>query len=129
MASQNSVFPLTQDVELPDRESRTVALFTDEGSEILDALGSETARAILEALSEETGTTSELAERLDTTIQTIHYHLQRLEDAGLVRVVDTHYSARGCEMDVFAPANDPLVLVDAEEPDIDSQLGPLSNAM
>jgi DNA-binding transcriptional ArsR family regulator len=115
MSSQSSVFPLTPAVDVPETEARTIDLFTEDGRRMLDALGSETARAIVAALSEEPGTTSELADRVGTSLQNAHYHLDRLEDADLVQVVGTHYSVRGSEMDVYAPAYDPLVLVGGED--------------
>jgi DNA-binding transcriptional ArsR family regulator len=117
MSSQSSVFPLTPSVDAPEPESRTVDLFTEDGRRMLDALGSETARAIVSALAEEPGTTSELADRVGTSLQNAHYHLDRLEDADLVQVAGTHYSTRGSEMDVYAPAYDPLVLVGGEDDD------------
>ena len=38
------------------------------------------------------------------------YHLEQLTEAGLVTVVETSYSVRGNEMDVYAPAADPVVI-------------------
>lgn len=86
-----------------------VRSFRDAGP-VFEALSSETARTILEALYDRPGTASELADRVDTSIQNVHYHLQKLQSADLVDVVDTCYSTKGAEMDVYAPTNDPLVL-------------------
>jgi len=113
--SSKSVFPMRPPVDAPEREARTVDLFTEEGERMLDALGSGTSRAIMAALADEPATTSDLADRVDTSIQNAHYHVERLAAVGLVRAVDTHYSARGSEMDVYAPAHDPLVLVGGGE--------------
>jgi DNA-binding transcriptional ArsR family regulator len=115
MASQQSVFPLTATLTDPDQEARTVDLFTEEGGRMLDALGSEMAREILSELAEEPGTTSDVADRIDTSVQNAHYHIERLDEADLVRSVGTYYSSRGSEMTVYAPAHDPLVLVGGDD--------------
>jgi predicted ArsR family transcriptional regulator len=78
---------------------------------VLEVLQSDTARAVLAEVGDRRGTTSDVADRVDTSLQNAHYHLERLADVGLVEVVGTHYSSRGREMDVYARANDPLVLV------------------
>jgi len=77
---------------------------------ILDALSSETAREILNAVYEEPGTTSELADRLDMSIQKVSYHIEKLEAEELIAVAGTQYSEKGQEMKVFEPPEDPLVL-------------------
>lgn len=51
-----------------------------------------------------------MADRVGTSLQNAAYHLDRLLDAGLVTVIETWYSAKGKEMDVYAPATEPLVL-------------------
>jgi DNA-binding transcriptional ArsR family regulator len=79
-------------------------------SDVLDALSSETAREILNAVYEEPGTPSELADRLDMSIQKVSYHLEKLEDEELIAVAGTRYSEKGQEMNVYEPPDDPLVL-------------------
>lgn len=84
----------------------------DEGAdEVLSALSPTTRRRVYRALFTEPQTTSELAESVDTSIQNVQYHLETLQDAGLVEPVETVYSGKGNEMTVFAPASDPLVFV------------------
>jgi len=79
-------------------------------ADVLDALGSETARDILNAVYEEPGTPSELADRLDMSIQKVSYHLEKLEAEELIAVAGTQYSEKGQEMKVYEPPEDPLVL-------------------
>lgn len=57
-----------------------------------------------------TATPSELAEQVDTSIQNVQYHLEKLESAELIEVADTWYSEKGREMSVYAPTNGPLVV-------------------
>jgi len=77
---------------------------------VLDALSSETARDILNAVYDEPGAPSELADRLDMSIQKVSYHLEKLESEELIAVVGTQYSEKGQEMTVYEPPDDPLVV-------------------
>lgn len=83
---------------------------------VFEALGSDTARTLLVAIHNDPQTPSELADQTETSVQNVLYHLERLEDTGLVRVADTRYSEKGKKMNVYAPADDPtLVFVGTEE--------------
>ncbi|MCU4799143.1 helix-turn-helix domain-containing protein [Halobacteria archaeon HArc-gm2] len=77
---------------------------------VLDALASDTARAVLNAIYDDPGTPSEIADRLDMSIQKVSYHLEKLEDEELIAVAGTRYSEKGQEMNVYEPPEDPLVL-------------------
>jgi DNA-binding transcriptional ArsR family regulator len=79
-------------------------------SDVLDALSSETAREILNTVYDEPGTPSELADRLEMSIQKVSYHLEKLEDEELIAVAGVQYSEKGQEMKVYEPPEDPLVL-------------------
>lgn len=103
----NSLLPRRHAVDV---ESDPEVLDLDQAGDALDALSSETARAVLTALYESPSPVSEIAKQVDTSLQNVEYHLGRLEDAGLVEAADTWYSSRGREMDVYAPTSAPLVL-------------------
>jgi len=92
-----------------DGELQVVGVDEDVSS-VLDALSSETARDILNAVYEEPGTPSELADRLEMSIQKVSYHLEKLEDEALIAVAGTQYSEKGQEMTVYEPPEDPLVV-------------------
>ncbi|AGN01609.1 putative ArsR family regulatory protein [Salinarchaeum sp. Harcht-Bsk1] len=111
-----------------DAEPRVVGLDDEDADDVLGALSSETARELFAALTDDPGHPSALADRVDTSLQNVQYHLAKLEDAGMVEVVDTAYSAKGREMDVYAPADRPLVLFAGDEEDqtlLDRALGRL----
>lgn len=82
-----------------------------EAGDVVEALGSRTARELVAEVYSEPATTSDLAAAVDTSIQNAQYHLDRLQRAGVIEVVDTWYSSRGSDMDVYAPSNEPLVIV------------------
>ncbi|OYR57798.1 ArsR/SmtB family transcription factor [Halorubrum halodurans] len=109
------LLPSLPDAEPDDREPRVVGVDDDEADELLAALGSETARNVLSTLHEEPATTSEIADELDTSLQNVQYHLSKLTDAEVVDVIDTTYSEKGREMNVYAPADEPLVLFAGSE--------------
>ncbi|MUW15763.1 helix-turn-helix domain-containing protein [Halorubrum sp. CBA1125] len=104
------LLPSLPDATPEDREPRVVGVDDEDADDLIAALGSETAREILTALHDEPATKSELAEEVDTSLQNVQYHLSKLDGADLVDVVDTTYSEKGREMDVYAAADEPLVL-------------------
>jgi DNA-binding transcriptional ArsR family regulator len=89
---------------------RTLWLDSEDAGELLSSLSSETARRVLTTLHDEPGTASEVADRVDTSLQNARHHLTNLEEAGLIQVADTRYSEKGREMNVYAPAEDPTVV-------------------
>ncbi|MDZ5811841.1 helix-turn-helix domain-containing protein [Halorubrum sp. AD140] len=104
------LLPSLPDATPDDREPRVVGVDDEDADDLIAALGSETARELLTCLHDDPATKSELAAEVDTSLQNVQYHLSRLDDADLVDVVDTTYSEKGREMDVYAAADEPLVL-------------------
>lgn len=79
------------------------------------ALGSETAQTLLCALQADPATASDLTATVETSLQNVRYHLDRLCEVGLVEPVDTWYSVRGRSMTVYAATTERLV-VDFDDP-------------
>jgi DNA-binding transcriptional ArsR family regulator len=98
---------------------------------VLDVLSSDTAREVLSCLHEDPAAASEVADRLDTSLQTAHYHLDNMAEAGVVESVETVYSEKGREMKVYAPAHGPIVVVgDSDDGDaVREALRTLSSAV
>jgi DNA-binding transcriptional ArsR family regulator len=109
-----SLLPSSPDIS-PDSEPRVVDLDSETADELMAALSSETARRILAALHEEPAPPSELADRVDTSLQNAQYHLEKLESAGAVEVVGSAYSEKGREMSIYGPADSPLVIFAGEK--------------
>jgi len=110
------LLPSTPDTSaVDDAEPRVIGLDSEDADDLIGALSSGTARELLTALHEDPATPSKLAERVDTSLQNTQYHLEKLEDADVIEVVDTAYSAKGREMKVYAPANQPLVVFAGDE--------------
>ncbi|WP_435333792.1 ArsR/SmtB family transcription factor [Haloarchaeobius sp. TZWWS8] len=98
-----------------EQTPRVVDLEGDDADKVFSALSSDTARQIYTCLNEEPRTPSDVAEAIDSSIQNVRYHLEKLEDAGLIEVVDVWYSSRGNEMNVYAPASGPLIVSGDEQ--------------
>lgn len=90
--------------------ARTLGL-EEAGDDAFEALRSETARSLLSTLYDSPAAVSTLADRLGTSPQNVGYHLDNLEDAGLVEVIDTRTSRKGVEMDVYGPSAESLLVV------------------
>jgi DNA-binding transcriptional ArsR family regulator len=110
----SGLIPQKPQIERPDSEQRVLDIRNEESRNVFTALSSETGRAVLEVLYDEPATQSELAERVDTSIQNVGYHLDSLIDAGLVTVAGQGYSEKGRVMDVYVPATGSLVLTVGE---------------
>ena len=106
------LLPSTPDLSAAEESApRVIGIDGDEADDLLSAMSSGTARSLLSALHDEPATPSELAARVDTSLQNAQYHLGNLADAGMIEVIDTVYSEKGREMKVYAPADRPLVVV------------------
>lgn len=105
-----SAFPYRTEVDYTRQPRRRISLGDSEGAEVLQAIGSPTAGALLGVLQTEPAPASDLAEAVDTSLQNVQYHLDRLCDVGLVEAVDTWYSTRGRQMTVYAPTTKRLVI-------------------
>mgnify|MGYP000603746915 FL=1 len=91
-----------------DRSSQTVDIIDD--GDVLDVLTTDTARQIIRTLRESSRTASDIANALDVSLQNVCYHLERLQNVGLIEVVGTRYSSKGKEMEVYALVTNPIVV-------------------
>ena len=103
-----SIYPTSKSNAEPTQKSKSVS-FGNAGA-MLEALSCDTSRRVVEALQQTSDTPSGLAEKLDISIQVATYHLTQLQEAGLIEVIDTCYSARGREMQIYTLAAKEVVL-------------------
>lgn len=102
---------LSERTAAPDSDPRVLPVGGEDFEETLSALSAETTRQLLAAVYDSPGTPSELADEVDTSLQNVSYHVDKLEAAGLVEPIDSVYSEKGHEMTVYGPASDPIVFV------------------
>jgi DNA-binding transcriptional ArsR family regulator len=108
------LLPSEPDVDRAE-EPRIIGIDSEEADDLLSALTSDTARKILARLHDDPTTPAKLADSVDTSLQNVQYHLQRLESAGVIEVAGTAYSEKGREMNVYAPADRALVVVAGQQ--------------
>lgn len=105
-----SLLPLRSESAPDPDEPRVVGLDGDAADEAFDALSSSTTRRVLSLLYEDPSTPAEIRDRIGTSLQNVHYHVEKLEDAGLIEPAGVGYSEKGTEMTVYAPSNEAVVL-------------------
>ncbi|MBW2976047.1 helix-turn-helix domain-containing protein [Candidatus Woesearchaeota archaeon] len=77
---------------------------------IANVVSNESCRKILDYLSQREATESELAEKLQIPISTVHYNLQQLMDTGLINAEEFHYSRKGKEVLHYKLANKYIII-------------------
>ncbi|WP_090379685.1 ArsR/SmtB family transcription factor [Natronobacterium texcoconense] len=105
------LLPTTPDATIErSEEPRLLCIDDEQSTQVLQALSSDTSQRIFRTLNEEPMTPRDVADELDSSLQSVGYHLENLEEAGLITVLDTCYSEKGQEMKVYGPPREPLVL-------------------
>lgn len=115
----SGILPRKTEVNADPTDRAFIDIAGDDASRVLSTLASATARRILARLYQSPGAASDLADHVDTSLQNVVYHLQALQEAGLVKVVGTWYSSKGRAMKVYAPVHEAMVLFAGDEGDID----------
>ena len=98
--------------EFSEPEPDVRYLPADDAGRTVEALVPRTAQSIVTGLGGEPAISTEIADRVGTSLQNVCYPLSRFEEAGLVTVVGTRYSEKGLEMDVYARAVGAIVIGD-----------------
>lgn len=93
-----------------EQEPSVLEIDDKDADDVFSALSSETAREVLTSLYRQPQTASEVAASVDTSLQNVSYHLANLQEAGLIKIVETWYSDQGKEMNVYVSSNELLVL-------------------
>ncbi len=87
-----------------------VDLNDDKTKKLAETITSETSRKILNHLAEKEDTENNIATMLNLPISTVHYHLQKLQEAGLIIVEEFHYSPKGREVNHYKLANKYIII-------------------
>jgi DNA-binding transcriptional ArsR family regulator len=78
---------------------------------LAETITSDTSRKILEYLADqETAPEAKVAKELNIPISTVHYHLQKLVEAGLVLADEFTYSTKGREINQYKLANKYIII-------------------
>jgi len=87
-----------------------VSLDDPKTKKLAQTISNESCKKILNYLAEKEATESELAEKLDVPISTVHYNLQQLTKSGLVLADEYHYSEKGKEVNHYKLANKYVII-------------------
>ena len=88
-----------------------VSLEESQAKQLADVLSNPTCRKIVNHLAEqEEATETEIAESLSIPLSTVHYNLQKLQEAQLVHSQEFHYSKKGREVDHYKLANKYVII-------------------
>src|SRR3989338_8064396 len=77
---------------------------------LAETITSDTSRKILNYLADNNDSEQNIAKSLNIPISTVHYHLQKLQEAGLVIVEEFHYSTKGREVNHYQLANKYIII-------------------
>jgi DNA-binding transcriptional ArsR family regulator len=88
-----------------------VSLEENESKALAQVISNDTARKILDILSKhESLTETDVAKKLDVPLSTVHYNLQALSKANLVKAEEFHYSEKGKEVLHYSLANKIIII-------------------
>ncbi len=110
-----SLLPLQGEVQVSPDDPRIIELDDDVADIAFEVLAASTTRKILSIIYKKPSISTEIQEIIDTSLQNVHYHLTKLEDAGLIEPAGVGYSETGTEMTMYAPAKEAVVLVAGSE--------------
>lgn len=77
---------------------------------LAETITSDTSRKILNHLAEKEETEANIAKLLNLPISTVHYHLQKLQEALLITAEEFHYSQKGREVLHYKLANKYIII-------------------
>ncbi|MEF8840909.1 MAG: helix-turn-helix domain-containing protein [Haloarculaceae archaeon] len=119
-----SLLPRRVESDRRPEDARVLDIEGEAADRAFEVLSSGTARRILTAIYEQPRTPPEVRDEVGTSLQNVHYHLDRLEEADLIEPAGVGYSEKGSEMTIYAPLSEAVVLFAGRESDR-SRLGRL----
>lgn len=100
---------------MPKDPFMLVSLREDKAKKVAQVLSSPTATKILNYLTENEATESQISKALKIPLSTVHYNIQQLVDAKLVIVEEFHYSDKGREVNHYKLANKYIIIAPKED--------------
>jgi len=95
---------------MPKSNFLLVDLNEPKTKKLAESITSDTSRKILNHLAEKDDSEANISTTLSLPISTVHYHLQKLQEAGLVTVEEFHYSVKGREVNHYKLANKYIII-------------------
>lgn len=95
---------------MPNKNFLLLSLEDSKTKKIANVVSNESCRKLLDYLAKKEATESELAEKLQIPISTVHYNLQQLMETGLINTEEFHYSEKGKEVLHYKLANKYIII-------------------
>ena len=95
---------------MPNKNFLLLSLEDSKTKKIANVVSNESCKKILDYLAKKEATESELAEKLQIPISTVHYNLQQLMETGLINTEEFHYSKKGKEVLHYKLANKYIII-------------------
>ena len=95
---------------MPEDPFLLVSLEESESKELAKVISNKTSRKILDLLSKKDSTETDVAKELKLPLSTVHYNLQHLLKANLVKIDEFHYSEKGKEVNHYSLANKLIII-------------------
>lgn len=95
---------------MPKKNFLLLSLEDTKIKKVSNVISNDSCRKILDYLSNKEATESELAEKLNIPISTVHYNLQQLMETGLINAEEFHYSQKGKEVSHYRLANKYIII-------------------
>jgi len=111
MVSNTNNNGIKENANTEDEKLLILPLNDKNSKEISQIISNDTARNILEAIASEPLSASRIAEKLRIPLSTVQYNLEKLNDAGLVKVERTKYSEKMKHVKIYAPQRKFVVIV------------------
>ena len=110
-SKNNSNNGMNENANTEDEKLLILPLNDKNSKKITQIISNDTARNILEAIASEPLSASLIAEKLRIPLSTVQYNLEKLNDAGLVKVERTKYSEKMKHVKIYAPQRKFVVIV------------------
>lgn len=95
---------------MPSKNFLLLSLEDNKIKKVSNVISNDSCRKILDYLSNKEATESEIAEKLQLPISTVHYNLQQLMETGLISADEFHYSEKGKEVSHYKLANKYIII-------------------
>lgn len=105
-----SILPLRDESQPPPNEPPILSLDSEAADQAFKVLTASTTRTALSLIYEQPATPTDIRDEVGMSLQTVHYHLGKLEDAGLIEPAGIEYSEKGTEMTLYAPVTEAVAL-------------------
>ncbi len=99
-------------IDLSEKKTKSIA----------EAITSETSRKVMDHLAQGSDTEQKISGSLNLPISTVHYHLQKLMDVGLVKTNEFHYSAKGREVNHYTLASQYIIIAPSRDTNFKDKL-------